>query len=108
MEIKILCPEKWSKTWVKSQNALNDQSIHYNESLQYMLVRLMSLALHDNVNSVRICSDFCDDSFLFAIERKDGSTYLNGGIIFHGFPKDGFVTNGSVCLSPQYGWAIHT
>lgn len=41
-------------------------------------------------------------------EVTNGSIGLVGGIIFHGWSETGYQSNGSVQLSPQYGWSIHT
>ena len=55
-----------------------------------------------------ISSDFCEHSFGFSDQRVNGQISLCGGIIFHGFPDEGYTENGSVMLSPSYGWSRHT
>jgi len=108
MKIEITCPEKWRNAWKKSNEAMRDGVIDESQSLQAVLSRVMNYLMWDNVEEVRISSDFDKDCFLFGIYREDGSLSMNGGIIFHGFPNGGYVENGSVQLSPNYGWHIHT
>lgn len=47
------------------------------------------------------------NEFGFAV-MHNGKPDLVGGIIFHGWPETGYKTNGSVQLSPRYGWSKHT
>jgi len=108
MRIEIFPEQKWRAAWEKSEEALRDGQIKYEQSLQYMLVKMMNFARWENVDEVRICADFGEHCFGFGIIRKDGTMSLNGGIIFHGLPDEGYKTNGSVEISPEYGWATHT
>lgn len=41
-------------------------------------------------------------------EYLNGTPRINGGIVFHGWPETGYKTNGSVQISPSYGWSKHT
>lgn len=41
-------------------------------------------------------------------ELYEGKVGLRGGIIFHGWPETGYMTNNSVQIDPAYGWASHT
>lgn len=59
-------------------------------------------------DQVEIGMDWDDKCFSFAVRRADGSYGICGGIIFHGAPDLGYLENGSVQLSPSYGWQIHT
>lgn len=62
----------------------------------------------DHLNEILIGSDYDDHCFSFREVYSDGHTGVVGGIIFHGTPELGYVENGSVCISPSYGWQIHT
>ena len=55
-----------------------------------------------------ISSDFGEHTFFFSENREDGRQGLCGGIVYHGCPEEGYKENGSVSLSPEYGWQIHT
>lgn len=57
---------------------------------------------------VHIGMDWDDKCFSFSVQNPDGSCGICGGIIFHGAPDLGYLENGSVQLSPSYGWQIHT
>lgn len=61
---------------------------------------------------VNVYSDWEKHSFYFEEEYKDedlkGKVSLNGGIIFHGVPEEGYRPAMSVQLCPSYGWSIHT
>lgn len=52
--------------------------------------------------------DFAPYSMTFSERREDGGCGLCGGIIYHGTPDSGYEENGSVSISPSYGWQIHT
>lgn len=52
--------------------------------------------------------DFTEYGMTFSEHVEDGRCGLCGGIIFHGDPETGYQENGSVSLSPSYGWQIHT
>lgn len=109
MELVITCPEKWQKAWKVSKEAQRDGVIKYEQSLQYMAEKCVNwMSQHLDITKCVISSDFCEHSFCFALYREDGSLWMNGGLIFHGFPESGYKTNGSVQLSGSYGWASHT
>ncbi len=58
---------------------------------------------------VRISNDFCENCFLFSEVYKDEpSRGISGGIIFHGYPDEGYKVNGSIQIDPAYGWHTHT
>lgn len=59
-------------------------------------------------HKIVIGRDFSDRSFLFHEDYGNGHYGLNGGIIFHGYPEEGYKVNDSVQLTPTYGWSIHT
>ena len=58
-------------------------------------------------HKIVIYKDFAERSFTFC-EKVGGESRMAGGIIFHGYPKEGYKQNGSVMLRPSYGWSIHT
>lgn len=100
-KINIHCKEKWFKAMELSRE-------NHDETFSKCFMRLLSCCNWWNVSELNIGSDFCEHSFTFSICREDGSVSLNGGMIFHGFPKDGYRENGSVQIEPEYGWSIHT
>lgn len=102
MEIKITCEERW----YKAQKLANE---HYDDSLDRCVINLMHhMHANSDVKQIVISADFCENCFFFSEFDKDGNAGLCGGIIFHGYPEDGYQENGSVMISPSYGWQIHT
>lgn len=100
--IKIHCPKEWQKAADYSRD-------NYDETFSKVMLRMMNFACQESVACVHIYKDHWNEyCFTFYIEREDGTCYLNGGIIFHGFPGSGYNTNGSVMIEPQYGWHTHT
>ena len=99
--LTITCKKKFSEAVELSRK-------HYDTTLSACMMRLLMYSAWEDVQEVRLRSDFCEHSFCFAVIRKDGSVYFNGGVIFHGFPDEGYKQNGSVQISPSYGWQIHT
>lgn len=101
MEIKIYCRAKW----IKARDAAR---VHNDKTLDSCILRLMSFLEWNNSDMIAIDSDFGEHTFAFAVIREDGSVSMNGGIVFHGFPEDGYMENGSTMIEPDYGWHIHT
>lgn len=99
--IKIHCKEKWAKALTASR--MND-----DRSFSECVLRLNNWFCWDDVSEVNVFSDFGEHCFYFEVKRSDGSRKMNGGIIFHGFPSEGYKQNGSYQISPSYGWSIHT
>lgn len=97
----ILCKEKFQK-------ALEASREHYDKTFQDCIMRLVSYSLWPTCDRVNLVSDYGEHCFYFEVKREDGTTSMNGGLIFHGWPEKGYVENGSVQLSPSYGWSIHT
>ena len=95
--VKIECPERFQEVYefAKSINMLDS-----------LLDCFQSLSNWDN--EIRVAGDFCENCFSFVERRPDGSYGINGGIIFHGSPKQGYQENGSCMMTPTYGWSIHT
>jgi hypothetical protein len=52
--------------------------------------------------------DWAKRSFAFYRKTPEGQCILNGGIIYHGSPNEGYQEGGSVQINPSYGWQIHT
>ena len=99
--LKIHCKEKWCKALTASRE-------HYDKTFAECIMRLMGFYSWEGVTEVNIYSDHAEHSFYFEVIREDGSRSMNGGMIFHGFPGEGYQQNGSVQLSRSYGWSIHT
>lgn len=80
-------------------------------NLHEVFARLLSWESYDEreqQSEVVIGMDWDDKSFSFSVHNPDGTIGICGGIIYHGCPADGYLENGSVMLSPSYGWQIHT
>lgn len=99
--LKIHCREKWCKAFRASRE-------NYDKTFGECVMRLFGFYAWDGVKEVNIYSDRCEHSFYFEVCREDGRVSINGGMIFHGFPDEGYRQNGSVQLSRSYGWSIHT
>ena len=99
--LEILCPEKWFKAL---QHAWDTE----DQSLKNCLWNLMNWSQRDKRSTITISSDFGEHCFFFSNKDENGDVGICGGIIYHGNPKDGYKTNGSVQLTPSYGWQIHT
>lgn len=100
ISINIHCEEKW-------QTAVEAARNHDDESLNKCVIRLLGW-LHGRAKTIDISSDFGEHCFFFSEEYEDGSTGICGGIVFHGFKGEDYKQNGSVQMSPSYGWQIHT
>lgn len=108
MQIEISCPERWREEWNRSQYALAERKITKQQSLEHVAARLMGFLCWVGADKVVVSPDFCAHCFLFKVYSEDDSCIMNGGIIFHGLPDTGYQQNGSVQLTPSYGWQIHT
>ena len=83
-------------------------SQHNDDSLLNCLRRFRNYMKRYATHKIVISRDFTDRSFVFSEEFGNGRYGLNGGIIFHGYPEEGYKENCSVQLTPSYGWQIHT
>lgn len=101
LEVKFRC----SISYVKEQ--LRYAEKHNDKSLISSLKRMRCWQKLSDNDCVEVYQDFADRSFTFA-HIRDGRCVLNGGIIFHGYPEEGYTTGGSIQLTPSYGWQIHT
>ena len=99
--LEIKCKEKFKKA-VELSRENNDKT------LRDCLYRLLTFYCWEGAEKVVLYSDFCEHSFTFRVFNEDGTTTINGGVIFHGFPNIGYRENGSVSIEPTYGWQIHT
>lgn len=83
-------------------------SQHNDTSLLDCLRRFRHYMKRGAAHKIVISRDFTDRSFQFLEDYGNGKYGLNGGIIFHGYPEEGYKENCSVQLTPSYGWQIHT
>lgn len=96
--VQINCLEQFQQTWqFAEQNNMTD-------SLIDCFWRLSNWN-----NPVIVMSDYGKHCFTFRETRIDDPTLaIFGGIVFHGTPETGYQENGSCCITPTYGWSIHT
>lgn len=92
----------------KLQKAMEAAQQHDDKTLQNCICRLVSYSMWNTCDHVDLFADYGEYCFYFAVKHIDGTLSMNGGIIFHGWPEEGYRENGSVQLTPQYGWSIHT
>lgn len=81
---------------------------HGDNSLLECLRRLRRYRKVSDYDEIVIYRDYEDRSFQWCHKSRGGNVEINGGLIFHGYPSEGYRENGSVQLEPQYGWSIHT
>ena len=98
MELIINCEDRFRKAVEVARDTRDN-------SLRDCIFRLLTW---QSVNKVVISSDYEEHSFVFSTYREDGTTYICGGLIYHGNPETGYNQAGSVQLNPSYGWHIHT
>lgn len=75
------------------------------------LDRLQRIAKNRPGARVKLYLDFAPLSFAFVVILPDGSSWLHGGLIFHGSHDGGGDGGGptfSVNVTPMDGWTIHT
>lgn len=95
--LEISCPEEWAK-------ALDFARETRDDSLRNCIWRLMNWC---GIDRIRISKDYGKHCFYFTTWNGENMR-MNGGIIYHGNPDEGYMKNGSVQLTPSYGWQIHT
>lgn len=83
-------------------------SQHNDNSLIDCVRRFRNYRKAGAQHKIVISRDFADRSFQFYEDYGNSKYGLNGGIIFHGYPSEGYRENFSVQLTPSYGWSIHT
>lgn len=97
--MKILCQKRYDEI-VAYAEKIGDKT------LQTCLDRLQ--CWEDNVRDkgyeMELSYDFAPYSMLFALRRPDGTTYINGGLIYHGNPDESY----SVTFDSTVGWQTHT
>ena len=76
-------------------------------SLEECLARLSKHSRFGVDHYITLMSDFSEHGYLF-FENLNGECRMNGGIIYHGNPKEGYKENSSVQINHSYGWSIHT
>lgn len=100
-DLKINCPISYLEEQLQYAKQHNDSS------LDDILKRLRNRPRCADNHYIQIDKDFAERSFIFT-EFINDKVDMRGGIIFHGYPNEGYKENGSVQLTPQYGWQIHT
>lgn len=81
---------------------------HNDTSLMECLRRLRNYFKVSDYDEIIVYKDFTDRSFVWSHKSRGGKLEMNGGLIFHGYPSEGYRVNGSVQLEHKYGWSIHT
>lgn len=76
-------------------------------SLDDCLTRLSKHSRFGVNHYIGLFPDFSEHGYTFC-EYLNNECRMNGGIIYHGNPKEGYKENSSVQLTPSYGWSIHT
>ena len=76
-----------------------DQITQLTEKLQH---------LSRSGHKLMLFMDWAANSFTFNLENAAKQQILSGGLIWHGNPQNGHLTSGSIQLTQQYGWQIHT
>lgn len=76
-------------------------------SLDDCLTRLSKHSRLGVDHYISLFPDFSKHGYIFC-EYLNNECRMNGGIIYHGNPKEGYKENSSVQLNPSYGWSIHT
>lgn len=89
------------------QEQLKFAEDHGDDSLKCIFERLKNYPRCADDHKIYISKDICDRSFIFT-ERINGNVNLCGGIIYHGYPKEGYVQNSSIQLDKSFGWSMHT
>jgi len=96
----------------KLQEQLDFAKSINDPSLQNCLDRLKNV--EDNYKErgqeieTEIYPDWVKRSFAFCRKTSEGQFMMNGGIIYHGSPNEGYQEGGSVQIEPSYGWQTHT
>lgn len=99
--LNITCADKFNK-------ALEESQKHRDNTLQGCITRLVSYSLWGDDYRVNVYPDCGEHCFYFEVRCGDNSLSMNGGLIFHGWPEEGYRENLSVQLTQSYGWSIHT
>lgn len=86
---------------------------HEDKSLRNAIHKLLDWELNaierGEDMEVRITIDLYQNCFRFSeVYADDEKRGISGGIVFHGYPDEGYKVNGSVQIEPQYGWHTHT
>lgn len=80
---------------------------HNDNSLKNIFDSFKNRPRCNDSHEIVISRDFAERSFIFT-ELINGKPQLNGGIIFHGYPEEGYKDGCSVQLTKSYGWSVHT
>lgn len=99
--IRFMCEDSYVEEQLKYAEKHND------DSLKNIFENFKSRPRCNDLHEIVVSKDFAERSFIFT-ELIDGKPVLNGGIIFHGYPEEGYKDGRSVQLTKSYGWAVHT
>lgn len=86
---------------------------HEDKSLRNAIHKLLDWELNaierGEDMEVSITIDCCKNCFRFSENYSDDPNRgISGGIIYHGYPDEGYKVNGSIQNEPEYGWHTHT
>ena len=70
--------------------------------------RLRNLLEGDRAHKLHLLTDWARNSFSFTLLDAQDRVIVNGGLIWHGDEQSGHQTGGSIQMTPQYGWQVHT
>lgn len=81
---------------------------HNDNSLLDCVRRFRNYTKRGPLHRIVIGRDYSYRSFTFYEDYGNQRYGIYGGIIFHGYPNEGYRENYSVQLNPSFGWSIHT
>lgn len=91
----------------KLKELIHDCQAHGDNSLLKALKGLRQRIKLGANHYIQVTYHSSYNEFTFC-EYLNETPRINGGIVFHGWPETGYKTNGSVQISPSYGWSKHT
>ena len=103
MKIRV----RFSCDWRYVLEQLRYAREHGDDSLMNCLKRSRHCLKLAKDHEMVISGDFSHRSFQFA-DVVNGKVVMNGGIIFHGYPEEGYMQNGSVQRAAWCGGERHT
>lgn len=105
---KFRLPIKFSNiTLAKIKELLRECEEHNDTSLIDALHRFRNYRRVATDQYIHLSYSPRYNEFTFS-EHINGETGLVGGLVFHGWKETGYLENGSVQLTPHYGWSTHT
>lgn len=93
--------------YAKLRELIQECRDHNDDSLWSILKRFHNrrCVAEDHKITVKYCA--WNNEFVW-FEHYNGEDHIIGHIVFHGWPETGYMSNGSIQLTPSYGWASHT